>query len=343
MRFKPFNWIKQFLSSEWIAPFSLFIIPATIFSVLTMQDIQDNRALSRKGVYVIARIIARGKARKGLPYAKVVYAYGTREYTTKVTTEYYSGIKTGDYLYLRILPYEPETTQLAESARVPECMVALAKHGQSWKELPSCNTSSTQDQVIFSLEHEDQPFIKEILRDSSKQTPEYITTHNLSGQLITMRGEKVVAIRSFVKGRTWGEELQSFEDGSIHHYVLRSDSVNATFFRTYTPAGKIWYEEGTPIIHREVRSFKDGKVDIKLVVADHIFRDMEISCFVEGEKYTKTELADDSAYWPYRVCHFTINVSRKYDHELILEVYGKDKYTGDGAIFKDTLKLARRG
>ncbi|MCF6407340.1 hypothetical protein L3C95_30880 [Chitinophaga filiformis] len=340
MRFKLFTWIKRFWSSQWVAPFILFMIPASILTVSAIRNGREQRALLQRGVYVIARITKRGKPRKGVPYADVVYAYKTRQYTAWVNTEHYSRPRTGDYVYLRILPDKPETVRLVEHSRVPDCMVALARYGQSWNELPSCNTPSSQHQVIFIPAGKEQPFLKDILQDSSMRPTEYITAHHLSGQLVTIKGENIVGIRSFVKGRTSGEELQSFEGGSIHHYVLRADSVNATFFRTYTSSGKIWHEEGTPIIHREVRSFRDGSVEIKLVVADRIFRDMVISCSVGEEKYTETKLADDSTYWPYRVCHITVNVSRKQARELILEVQCEDKYTEEQAVFRDTLTLA---
>jgi len=295
-------------------------------------------------VYVIARIT--GRERRGKHhqlYVYVAYLYNKRKYTTVLHPEYYFAPRAGDYIYLHILPDQPDILRYVEYTPVPEYMTVLSENGQAWKEIPSGNTSSDEERTIFISTVKDQPFVREIMQDGLNYTPQDIAQHKHSGQLIKIRGEKIVGIRSFVNGRVWGEELQSFEDGKIQHYVLRVDSVNATFFRTYTSEGKIWHGEGTPIIHREIRSFKDGKVDIKLVIADRIFRDMKVSCFADGKRYTETVLTDDGAWRPYRVCHFKVSVPRKYDSELILQVYCADKYTGERTRFLDTLSLPGRG
>jgi hypothetical protein len=335
------DWGRKFLTFEHIVLFLLVTVPATYLTIAWIGDIREEKELSRRGVYVIARITGREhRGKHNSLHVYVAYLYNRRKYTAVLYPPYYFAPRAGDYIYLHILPDQPKVFRYVEDTPVPEYITALSEKGLAWKEIPSSNTSSAQERVIFTVAVKDQPFIKEIIQDASTFTPQYIAQQKLSGQLIRISGEQIVGIRSFVNGSVWGEELQSFEDGKIHHYVLRVDAVNATFFRTYTSAGKIWNEEGTPIIHREIRSFKDGRVDVKLVVADRIFRDMKISCLVNGERYEEKASADDGVCGPYRVCHFTV-AGKGDDTMLIFEISCRDKYTGTPTMFADTMNFSR--
>jgi len=140
MKYKFIEKIKQMPAEKRF----ILVIGMPILFILffiALKGIVGQRMLSKKGVYVVARIYDLHKNKSGLSvHAK--FSYDNKEYDISFKPDYGFEPKNKEYIYIKILPNKPTIYHYVENVKVPDCITQSGKAGMVWNEIPTCGDNT---------------------------------------------------------------------------------------------------------------------------------------------------------------------------------------------------------
>jgi antitoxin component YwqK of YwqJK toxin-antitoxin module len=169
--------------------------------------------------------------------------------------------------------------------------------------------------------------------------------HKLHGEVVTYYPNGNLNERKYyLRGNIFGDNELYYDKGNLLKiYQFRVDSLHSTFFREYNKEKKCIASDGRPTGYRLIgTNKKNDTVDIKFLVVDRIFTNLNVEVSTNGIEYKKIKFEDCDYEFPFnKVYRHIQNISMSNEIIIFFKTICNDKYNGEKLLYYDTLTLGK--